>query len=60
MCGKEFSRKDNLQEHLRGHAGQVKRKRKFACEFCSKEFFGLSMLQVPIQSLNSIILIRLT
>lgn len=39
-----FTRKDNLREHLRAHAGQTKRKQLYKCEYCSQEFAGMLVL----------------
>lgn len=39
-----FNRKDNLREHLRAHAGQTKRKKRYKCEECNQEFLGLAVL----------------
>ena len=46
MCGRVFNRKDNLREHLRAHAGQTKRKKKYNCEHCNKEFLGTTLLHI--------------
>lgn len=46
MCGKVYTRKDNLREHLRVHAGEVTRKKKFKCKFCNKMFHGASLLKI--------------
>ena len=43
-----FTRKDNLREHLRAHAGQVRRKKCYTCPYCEKLFYGSSLLQVRI------------
>jgi transcription elongation factor Elf1 len=45
-----FSRKDNLREHLRAHAGQVKRKKKYNCQHCNKEFHGTTLLQIHMRT----------
>jgi transcription elongation factor Elf1 len=45
-----FSRKDNLREHLRAHAGQVKRKKKYNCQHCNKEFYGTTLLQIHMRT----------
>lgn len=39
-----FTRKDNLREHLRAHAGQTKRKQLYKCEYCAEEFAGMLVL----------------
>lgn len=41
-----FSRKDNLREHLRAHAGQPKKKKVFVCQYCNKQFQGSALLAV--------------
>lgn len=41
-----FSRKDNLRDHLRAHAGQPKKKKVFVCQYCNKEFQGSALLAV--------------
>jgi transcription elongation factor Elf1 len=50
VCGRMFSRKDNLREHLRAHAGQVKRKKKYNCQHCNKEFHGTTLLQIHMRT----------
>lgn len=46
VCGRTFNRKDNLREHLRAHAGQTKRKKRYVCEHCDKEFYGTTLLHI--------------
>lgn len=55
VCGRMFNRKDNLREHLRAHAGQVKRKRTYTCEMCEKEFQGTTLLQIHMRTHTGII-----
>ncbi|XP_043676717.1 zinc finger protein 436-like isoform X2 [Vespula pensylvanica] len=43
VCQKVFTRKDNLREHLRTHAGAPQRQKK-PCKYCSKEFFTTQQL----------------
>ncbi|XP_051169079.1 protein suppressor of hairy wing-like isoform X2 [Leptopilina boulardi] len=43
VCNKEFTRKDNLREHLRSHAGNQKRQKK-QCSQCPKEFYTTQQL----------------
>ncbi|CAK9813470.1 Protein suppressor of hairy wing [Anthophora quadrimaculata] len=45
VCKKIFTRKDNLREHLRTHAGTPKRRKK-ACKYCPKEFFSNQQLLI--------------
>ncbi|XP_076756015.1 uncharacterized protein LOC143426424 isoform X2 [Xylocopa sonorina] len=37
VCNKVFTRKDNLRDHLRSHAGASQRQKK-PCKYCPKEF----------------------
>lgn len=47
VCKKTFTRKDNLREHLKGHAGFRTRKRKsHRCRKCGKVFSGEGMLNI--------------
>ena len=47
VCKKTFTRKDNLREHLKGHAGFKTRKRKsHTCMECGKVFGGEGMLNI--------------
>ncbi|KAL1501100.1 hypothetical protein ABEB36_006488 [Hypothenemus hampei] len=51
VCQKSFTRKDNLAEHLKVHAGILhKKKRQYTCEFCMKEFSGLALLQIHVRT----------
>ncbi|XP_011172288.1 zinc finger protein 436 isoform X1 [Solenopsis invicta] len=45
VCKKDFTRKDNLREHLRTHAGTPQRQKK-KCKYCPKEFFTNQQLLV--------------
>ncbi|XP_029172914.1 zinc finger protein 436-like isoform X1 [Nylanderia fulva] len=45
VCKKVFTRKDNLREHLRTHAGTPQRQKK-PCKYCPKEFFTSQQLLV--------------
>ncbi|XP_014212546.1 zinc finger protein 70 [Copidosoma floridanum] len=45
VCNKIFTRKDNLREHLRTHAGMPQRKKK-SCTTCSKQFYTNQQLIV--------------
>ncbi|XP_043792485.1 zinc finger protein 2-like [Apis laboriosa] len=45
ICKKIFTRKDNLREHLRIHAGTPQRQKK-PCKYCSKEFFTNQQLLI--------------
>lgn len=45
VCKKVFTRKDNLREHLRTHAGTPQRQKK-PCKFCPKEFYTAQQLMV--------------
>ncbi|XP_011874702.1 PREDICTED: zinc finger protein 436-like isoform X1 [Vollenhovia emeryi] len=45
VCKKDFTRKDNLREHLRTHAGTPQRQKK-KCKYCSKDFFTNQQLLV--------------
>ncbi|XP_020297659.1 zinc finger protein 391-like isoform X1 [Pseudomyrmex gracilis] len=45
VCNKAFTRKDNLREHLRTHAGTPQRQKK-ACKYCPKEFYTNQQLIV--------------
>ncbi|KAL1475848.1 hypothetical protein MTO96_036973 [Rhipicephalus appendiculatus] len=44
-----YSRKDNLREHLRAHAGEVTRRKKYKCDHCGKTFHGISLLKIHIR-----------
>lgn len=46
VCGREFNRKDNLREHLRAHAGQTKRKKKYTCGCCGIECEATDILKL--------------
>uniref|UniRef100_U5EU65 Putative gonadotropin inducible transcription factor n=1 Tax=Corethrella appendiculata TaxID=1370023 RepID=U5EU65_9DIPT len=50
VCKREFSRIDNLREHLRGHMGEHTRKRDYQCPFCEKSFYGSSLLNIHIRT----------
>lgn len=51
VCSKSFTRKDNLAEHLKAHAGIMNRKKKkFTCDFCMKEFNGLALLNIHVRT----------
>ncbi|ENN80105.1 hypothetical protein YQE_03464, partial [Dendroctonus ponderosae] len=51
VCNKTFTRKDNLADHLKAHAGiAMKRRKPSTCEFCLKEFSGISLLQIHIRT----------
>lgn len=50
VCKRCFTRKDNLAEHLRCHAGQGKKKKTFNCEFCGKVFYGYALLGVHVRT----------
>lgn len=52
VCGRVFNRKDNLREHLRAHAGQTKRKKRYTCKECNKDFLGLSTLNMHMRTHN--------
>ncbi|EZA55845.1 Protein suppressor of hairy wing [Ooceraea biroi] len=45
VCKKVFTRKDNLREHLRTHAGTPQRQKK-PCQFCPKQFYTSQQLLV--------------
>ncbi|XP_019700628.1 zinc finger protein 436 isoform X1 [Harpegnathos saltator] len=45
VCKKVFTRKDNLREHLRTHAGTPQRQKK-PCKYCTKEFFTSQQLLI--------------
>lgn len=45
VCEKVFTRKDNLREHLRIHAGAPLRQKK-KCHYCSKEFYTNQQLVI--------------
>ncbi|XP_011629936.1 gastrula zinc finger protein XlCGF57.1 isoform X1 [Pogonomyrmex barbatus] len=45
ICKKAFTRKDNLREHLRSHAGTPQRQKK-KCKYCPKEFFTNQQLVI--------------
>ncbi|KAG7204030.1 hypothetical protein KM043_001889 [Ampulex compressa] len=45
VCKKVFTRKDNLREHLRTHAGTPQRQKK-PCKYCNKEFFTSQQLLI--------------
>lgn len=45
VCNKSFTRKDNLREHLRSHAGEPQRQKK-PCRFCNKEFNATQQLVI--------------
>lgn len=45
VCKKVFTRKDNLREHLRTHAGTPQRQKK-PCKYCPKEFFTSQQLLI--------------
>nr|XP_034177563.1 zinc finger protein 569-like [Osmia lignaria] len=45
VCKKVFTRKDNLREHLRTHAGTPQRQKK-PCKYCPKEFFTSQQLVI--------------
>ncbi|KAF3429241.1 hypothetical protein E2986_00731 [Frieseomelitta varia] len=45
VCQKMFTRKDNLREHLRTHAGTPQRQKK-PCKYCPKEFFTNQQLLI--------------
>ncbi|CAG0915917.1 unnamed protein product [Notodromas monacha] len=40
ICGNNFTRKDNLREHLRSHAGQSKPRRTQSCDICGRIIAG--------------------
>ncbi|GAB1604167.1 zinc finger protein 470-like [Argonauta hians] len=42
LCGKVFSRRDNLERHLNNHQGE----KLFFCEFCGKSFLRKSYLKL--------------
>lgn len=60
MCQKVFSRKDNLREHLRAHAGQAKKKKVFECMYCNKEFQGSALLAVHLRTHTGILTVQLS
>ncbi|XP_012231015.1 zinc finger protein ZFP2-like isoform X1 [Linepithema humile] len=45
VCKKVFTRKDNLREHLRTHAGTPQRQKK-PCKYCPKEFYTSQQLLI--------------
>ncbi|XP_014477640.1 PREDICTED: protein suppressor of hairy wing isoform X1 [Dinoponera quadriceps] len=45
VCKKDFTRKDNLREHLRTHAGTPQRQKKL-CKYCPKAFFTSQQLLI--------------
>lgn len=46
VCGKVYTRRDNLREHLRVHAGEVTRRKRHQCSQCPKMFHGASLLKI--------------
>jgi len=46
ICERVFTRKDNLRDHLRVHAGRKIQKRDHNCTFCGKRFGGLALLNI--------------
>lgn len=45
VCNKVFTRKDNLREHLRTHAGTPQRQKK-PCKYCPKVFYTSQQLLI--------------
>lgn len=41
---------DNLQQHLKAHAGLTKRKKVFTCTECKKDFYGATLLQIHMRT----------
>ena len=51
LCGKIFTRKDNLREHLKWHAGvRTRRRTSRTCLTCGATFCGETMLHIHQKS----------
>ena len=50
ICKKLFTRKDNLRDHLRVHAGYDRKRRKYDCKKCKMSFGGTSLLAIHMRS----------
>jgi hypothetical protein len=50
VCRKSFTRKDNLREHLRGHAGRPTHRKRYECSFCRRMFGGVSLLTIHMRT----------
>lgn len=46
ICRKIFTRKDNLRDHLKVHAGFPRTKKKYECKKCGKSFGSTTLLTI--------------